>query len=212
MQISRALACRRRLQILRELACQREITPTSLARKLRTPLPMICTHLRRLMNLGLIQRRRSGSWSYCVARSYTLANTFPASVANWLFPLQRNPQGSLAAYAPSASAGSHDAANVRLQALIFEIATAFANVRRLQLLRTLLSVKPALGPQLTHQVHMSPAALIRHGRKLVRRGYMITQRQGMEVYYTLTPVSKSQLHAQFWAMVQAEWKRNGFRS
>lgn len=208
MQVARAVACRARLRILSRLARQEEVAPTALAAELKMPLPVVCVHLRRLSSAGLIQRRRSAAWCYGVARSPYGPQTFSGRVASWLFELLRNPENSLrqcgddAARKPGAAT-----AELRLHDLLFEAATAFANVRRLQILRRLAERGPSDGADLCGALKMSPAALSRHGSKLMRRGYVTAQRHGGGLRYELARTSKTLLHGRLLELVRTEWRK-----
>jgi hypothetical protein len=64
----------------------------------------------------------------------------------------------------------------RLLDVIFDAATAFSNVRRLQLLRFPAERGPSLEASIVGELKMSPAACRRHTDKLLRRG--LVRRQG----------------------------------
>jgi DNA-binding transcriptional ArsR family regulator len=212
VQVSRAIACHNRLRILSELACNREIAPTKLAARLHISLPMICTHLRRLTNVGLIKRRRAGAWSYAVAGGVHSAQAFPATVATWLFHLLRHPQRNLTPISDSLRSTTDASAEPKLHNLLFEVATAFTNARRLHLLRSLAQTGPVAATELEATLKMSRAALNRHGRKLARRGYLTVSCSSAGVHYGLAATSKTSVHAQYLALVRTEWKRQALRS
>jgi DNA-binding transcriptional ArsR family regulator len=208
MQVARTVACRPRLQILSRLARQREIAPTLLASDLRMSLPVLSAHLRRLSGAGLIQQRRSGSWSYGVARSPYGPQAFSGRMASWLFELLKQPQRSLPQCAdPAAGKLSAAEAESRLHEIVFEAATAFTHLRRLFILRCLAESSARDGEELASGLKMSAAALSRHCSKLVRRGYVVATRSGFRQTYGLSRVSKTPIHGKFWEFVREEWKK-----
>lgn len=208
MQVARAIACRPRLQILSRLAREGEIAPTKLATELRMSMPLLSAHLRRLSAAGLIQRRRSGSWSYGVARSPYGPQAFSGRVASWLFDVLKQPQRALQQCGEKAVEELRTAdAELRLHAIIFEAATAFTHMRRLYLLRHLTKDGARNADELASPLKMSKAALSRHGSKLVRRGYLTAETVGLGLSYGLPRTSKTPIHGKLWECVREEWKK-----
>jgi DNA-binding transcriptional ArsR family regulator len=208
MQVARTVACRARLQILARLAREEELSPTALASEMKLPLPAICAHLRRLSAAGLIQRRRSGAWCYGVARSPYGDRAFSGRVASWLFDLLKQPERSRKqCETSSATDPSSSSVEERLHDAIFDAATAFTNVRRLQVLRRLADAGAQDGESLAGSLKMSRAAMSRHGSKLRRRGYVSAARQGTDLFYEIVRTSKTPIHASLWEFVRAEWRK-----
>jgi DNA-binding MarR family transcriptional regulator len=213
MQVARALACRPRLRILSMLVTEDEASPTALARRSRMLLPVVSAHLRRLVAVGLIQRRRSGTWSYAVARSPYGTQAFSGRVAAWLFSVLKNPTQHLPPEASEDPSPSQDGnVEARLHDLIFNAATAFANVRRLLILEHLADEDAHDGDELAAKLKMSRPALSRHTAKLVRRGYVATKRAGHRLRLSLVEHGKTRIHGEFLGLVQAEWKKTRLRS
>jgi len=208
MLVVRAVACMARLRILSRLAHKGELAPTSLARDLQMPLQLVCTHLRRLTATGLIQRRRSGVWSYGVARSPYGKGAFSSKLAAWLFETLKDPTVAIkhcrVAQLRNLSAAQTEA---QLHAIIFEAATAFTNVRRLQILRRLTQGGQASVKTLTAGLRMSESAVSRHMGKLIRRGYVAGMRSGHSFAYNLAKQCKTPVHDNFLKLVRAEWKK-----
>lgn len=208
-QVARAVACYPRLQILSRLARQKELAPTALAADLKLDLTVVSVHLRRLSTAGLIQRRRSASWSYGVARSPYGPQAFSGRMAGWLFKLLARPQTHLRgcdeAITPKLRATDADS---RLHEIVFEAATAFTHMRRLCLLRHLTQGGNHRAEELTSELKISPSALSRHGGKLVRRGYVVAERWGLSLRYRLSATSKTPIHARMWQFVREEWEKN----
>jgi DNA-binding transcriptional ArsR family regulator len=205
-QIARTIACRVRLRMLAQLTTAGELAPTALARALHLPIDAVSAHLRRLSAAGLIQRRRSGTWSYCVASSPAAAGTLPARIAAWLYQALKSPKR---APATGAGARNHTPDLTELQqrqhTVIFEAATAFTHVRRLQLIRRLDGQVTVTAAALTEQLHMSPAALSRHMAKLIRRGYVEVAPMHAVLAYRLTRRCRTPLHEKLFQCVRTEW-------
>lgn len=208
MQVARTLACEARLRILSCLAADQDVSPTALSRRLRMPLPVVCAHLRRLSASGLIQRRRSGAWCYAVARSPYSQQAFSGRVASWLFSMLKQPhqhvsRGDSSGRSPEQAAD----AGTRLCAIVFNAATAFTNMRRLQLLHYFAGGGTAEAEELAAKFKMSRAALSRHATKLIRRGYIETARKGSLLHYSLARSNQTAVHTQLWMLVRAEWRK-----
>jgi len=208
MQVARAVACLPRLRMLSRLARAGELSPTALARELQMPLHLVCSHLRRLTAAGLIQRRRSGAWSYGVARSPYGEHAFSGKLAAWLFESLKTPDRILQHCGVGQLRNlSQTDMQARLHAIVFEAATAFANVRRLQILRRLAQETEVSVETLTVELRMSESAVSRHMGKLIRRGYVAVARSGHSLAYCLAGTPKSLVHATLLEMVRAEWRK-----
>lgn len=204
VRVLRTVACFTRLRILSHAIASGELTLTELARELRARRDVVCLHLARLASAGLIQRRRSGARSYCVARSPYGEQTLSGQVMAWLrdalsattVPTQEHgshPRRDGAATAPEVHRG------------IFEAATAFTNPRRIQVLRRLATGKAATVPALSRELRMSEHAVHRHVTKLIRRGYVLACREGDILAYRLAPKPKTPLHARLYDAVRSHW-------
>ena len=207
VRVLRVLACFARLRILSCLARTHETTPTDIARQLRMRLGLVCTHLRRLTSAGLIQRRHSGVWCYCRAQSPYREEAFSARVTSWVCRVLRKPTRARVArshHAPGPQA--------KLHRTIFDAATAFTNVRRLQILRRLLAEDAVPMRTLSGELHLSPPAATRHLAKLRRRGYVEAVRKGRYMTYRLAEKFKTRLHGELFGIVCAEWAKKEFRS
>jgi DNA-binding transcriptional ArsR family regulator len=208
LRVARTIACMARLRILSALAGAEQVAPTDLARQLGMGLDMVCVHLRHLAAAGLIQRRRSGVWCYGVATSPYGDTAFSGKVARWLFQVLRDPAKALEDCGVGQLCNPPDAdPQTALHTLVFESATAFTNLRRLQILRRLGNGEVLAVAALSAELHMSESALSRHVAKLVRRGYLETSRVGRSLAYRLAPTAKTPLHAAFLEFVQAEWTK-----
>lgn len=207
IRVLRAVACFTRLRILARLAGADEVAPTALARELGLSLDLVCSHLARLASAGLIQRRRSGLYCYCVGRSPYRDGTLSGQISAWVYgglrgttPGARAPgrsarrQGGTADTLPSASD------------LIFDAATALAHPRRLQIMRHLAEAGAADVATLTRDLRMSGRAAERHLDKLVRRGFVRSSHREGRVVYHLAPKARNPLHARLLAIVRAHWR------
>jgi len=213
VRVCRTIACYARLRILSFLAGQQEAAPSVLAAKLRMPLDQVCVHLRRLTSAGLIQRRRSGAWCYCVAKSPYGERTLSGEVGAWLFKILREPSrvienctvGQLRNFQGSDDEG-------RLHRILFDAATAFTNVRRIHLLQQLCSAKAVTAETLTAELRMSASAVSRHMAKLVRRGYAVIEPTTWPWAYRLAGESKTPIHAGLLQLVRAQWSGRKLQS
>jgi DNA-binding MarR family transcriptional regulator len=212
VRVARTLACRERLRLLACLVSEGEKTPTDLAGKMRLTPSALSAHLTKLTTAGLIQRRRSGAWSWCIASSPYGHSTLSGKTAGWI--------GQLFSYAEKAKkdCGLHEVRNcpsaaeaAKLHDLIFESATAFTDLRRLQILRRLVRAGAASGPGLCRDLKMSPFALRRHCDKLLRRGYLI-HLDGPEPIYRLADTFKTPIHAQLWQIVRETLRTEKLRT
>jgi len=213
VRVFRTIACLTRLRILSHLARADEVAPTTLARELGVPLDLVCAHLRRLSVAGLILRRRSGAWCYCAARSPYGSETLSGKTTSWLREALRRPEQVTKNCGPVQVRNSSPAdADARLHRLIFEAATAFGDVRRLQILRR-LARGDAVGVQvLTRELRMSEAAVCRHTAKLIRRRYVNACRVGRCLAYRLAPESATPVHAALLEIVRATWGKEELRA
>ena len=207
VRVARAIACLTRLRVLSCLAKALEKTPTQLSRELGIPINVVSTHLRILTSNGLIERRRSGPWCFCSANSPYRDEAISGAVTSWLRRLLASPAVSSPGGLPDEPNPSPPAeAEERLHALIFEAATAFTNVRRVQLLKLLSQREEADVGTLVKELRMSEHAVSRHARKLIRRGYVQSRPQGGRLLYRLARKPKSAIHAKLLAIVRAQWQ------
>ena len=95
VRIARAIACLPRLRILSCMASADEVMPTDLARELGMSRDLVAAHLRRLSAAALIQRRRSGVRSYCIASSPYAESTISGEMATWLRQILGNPRRAM---------------------------------------------------------------------------------------------------------------------
>lgn len=212
VQVSRTVACRTRLKLLATLAADKELAPSRLAIRLQVSEPQVCAHLRRLSAAGLICRRHSGAWSFAVAQSPYGESAFSGQVARWLFKHLKSPPKL-----DSTGLGEKDKDKAhspldRVERVIFNVATGFTNLRRLQILRHLQRNGNADLEILSMTLKMSPAAASRHVSKLERRGMVLAARQDSRLALRLTTDWKSPLHRDYWEMVSALWQKEKLQS
>lgn len=208
VRIARTIACTTRLRILSYLARADEVAPARLADELGVPAAVICIHLRRLSSAGLILRRRSGVWHYCAAGSPYSKEALSGRIAAWLSDVLKKPARTIKTCGAVQLSESHGQdAEAQLHEVIFEAATAFTNVRRLQILRRLASGDAVAVQALSQELSMSESALSRHTTKLMRRGYLSTDQTGRFLAYRLARRFKSRIHADLFKSVAAEWQR-----
>jgi DNA-binding transcriptional ArsR family regulator len=202
VRLARTLACEERLRVLTKLATEEEQSPSELARNLDITLSVLSEHLAKLSSSGLIQRRHSGVWSYCVAASPYAKSTLSGMTQRWLKELLASPSAALKTCGLGEVRNSSDAAATeQLHRIIFHAATAFTDLRRLQILRHLKSEGHATMESLSRDLKMSLWAVRRHTDKLERRGYISAQKVAGESTYRLTTSFKSPVHQQLWTIV-----------
>ena len=207
VRVVRAVACVNRLRMLAKLAQDGEQAPSQLARDLGMSLPTTCTHLRRLASVGLVERRRSGRWCYCRAGSPYSEAALSGKVSRWLVGALKNPRQTMRNPAVVQLRDSaQDSAESVVIGLVFDAATAFANVRRLQILKRLAESGPADVATLRRELDMSATAVGRHTAKLIRRGYVSATRTGYLLSYRLSRRFKTPLHAALLRIIRAQWR------
>ena len=207
VRATRAMASYPRLRML-SLLTEGEQTPTRLAKALRLPLCAVSQHLRVLVAANLITRRKSGGWCHYRAESPYDATTFSGKLAVWLYGLLK-PQPACEGNHPGLAQVRDDSAAqaAALHRIIFEAATAFTDLRRLQLLRYLGRHQSADAQDLEESLSMSPQALSRHMCKLARRGYVQTQPMGRAVMYRPKRDAKTPIHRRLFEIVRATWEQ-----
>jgi len=206
VRIARAIACISRLRILSAVSRVDEVPPTRLARQIRMSPHLLSAHLRRLSGAGLIQRRRSGGWHYCRSGSPYGPGALSAEMADLLVEVLHDAAQSAEDYGLQQLRNPTSAAlDAAVQGLVFEVATAFTSVRRVQILRWLSAVGTCDAGSLCGELHMSDAAASRHMAKLVRRGYVVGSRSGRRLAYRLAPTCRTPLHARVLDIIRLHW-------
>ena len=208
VRAARTLASLPRLCILSHLARNEEHNPTALARQLKMRLNVVCTHLRVLSTAGLIQRRKSGTWCFYRAESPYSMQAFSGKLTDWIRHLLTSRLGGGENRGPREVRDSRlGREDTELHALLFECATAFTDLRRIQMLRYLSRRGTATVSALMTELSMSRDAVSRHTQKLVRRGYLTSQRgTGRCLTYQLAPSFRTPVHAQMLAIVCSTWE------
>jgi DNA-binding transcriptional ArsR family regulator len=206
VRVARAIASELRLRILSLLAREQEMTPTRLAAELRLPLNVLSLHLRTLTTAGLISRRKSGTWCHYRAESPYDATTLSGKLASWLRSLLASAGRS------GENPGLHEVRDgsavpeARLHESIFEAATAFTDLRRLQILRYLTRQPAATAQEMVEALRLSSQACDRHMQKLTRRGYVQTRNDGQQIVYELNSAAKTAVHGRMFEIVRTSWK------
>jgi len=207
VRIARAVANRRRLHILSRLAREGEKTPTDLKQELNVPINVLSAHLTKLATAGLIQRRRSGASCYCTAKSPFGNQTLSGKMTTWIRGVLREPADVLD------NCGLREVRNLsardiddRLVDIIFDAATAFTDLRRLQILRWLTVHEEATVESFRKELKMSEFAVSRHISKLKRRGYVIADVSGRRQDYRLASRFKTPVHGKMWQIVRKAWE------
>jgi len=214
VRVARVLASYPRLRILEYLAQHGETQPTALAEKLQIPLNTLSAHLRGLTTAGLIQGRKSGPSCHYRLDSPYADNTLSGRMSRWLLKVLGGPEGR------KDHRGLLEVRDDPLPELrpqmhetIFEIATAFTDLRRLQILRHIQTHGPATPNELASELSMSMDAVSRHTIKLRRRGLIASRgRDGRSATYALCSDLKSPIHERMWEIVQATWVERSART
>lgn len=207
VRVLRTVACSARLRILSRLARAAETCPTQLAHELGMEIDMVSAHLARLASAGLVKRRRSGARCYYTAESPYRREAFSGKVTLWLTEALRRPTRTIknCRTVQLGDSGSADP-ETELHNIIFDATTAFANVRRIQILRRLATGEVLAVETLSKELSMSESAVSRHMTKLIRRGYVDACRAGRCLEYRLADKSKTPLYSKLFEIVRSEWE------
>jgi len=214
VRVARVLASYPRLRILEYLARHGETQPTTLAEKLRVPLNTLSDHLRALTTAGLIQGRKSGPKCHYRLDSPYGDNALSGMMSRWLLKVLSGAKGAKNHRGlPEVRDDPSGEVRPHLHEAIFEIATAFTDLRRLQILRHLQTRGPATPNHLANELSMSEDAVSRHTTKLRRRGLIASRkRDGRSVAYALSTNFKMSIHERMWEIVQATWMERSSRT
>jgi len=213
IRLARAIASRPRLRILSHLAQHDELAPTALATELGIPLNAVSTCLRILSAVGLIRGRRSGARCYYAFTSPYREQALSGRMSRWMNHfLRKAPQKKnrgLLEVRDSTAAG----ATASLHATFFEAATAFTDLRRLQILRYLETHAAATVEDLVNRLSMSPDAVSRHTVKLRRRGFLtVKKKEQGRLAFSLAREYKTPVHQVMHKIVAATWSKKQSRT
>jgi DNA-binding MarR family transcriptional regulator len=213
VRLTRTIANYDRLRMLSCLLADGESTPTRLAVHLKIAPNALSTHLAKLANAGLIKRRRSAAWSYCIAESPYAPSTLSGRVFGWLREVLAEPERTLE------NCGLHEVRNSlsekaagEVHRLVFQAATAFTDLRRLQLLRRLASGEDVAVKTLCQDLHMSAWAVERHTDKLIRRGYLASRTTDNVRLYRFTKTFSTPIHEGLWEIIRWAWRKEPLRT
>jgi len=213
VRVARTIASRPRLRILSRLARVKEVNPKALAGKLKTPLNAVSLNLRALAVAGLVLRRKSGAWCYYRAESPYAQDTLSGQLTAWLRALLSAPAQPAKSLGLQEVRDGRARADTRLHDTIFDAATAFTDLRRLQILRYLADNGAATTDKLRRELSMSSQAVSRHTRKLRRRGYVQAGKAGGgAMAYELSSEFKTPIHAEMLRIVHAVSHENQSRT
>jgi len=202
--ICRGIASENRLLILYHLHLQRELPASEIARRAGISRDLASNHLKLLTNLALLHPRRSGAYIYYrLSSARSRAGTFaPLGLIRRAFRDLDwamngwNEAGTLHLSPRIAETSPQDV--TRTFDVVFDAATAFSNVRRLQILRYLTRTAEASSKELQRALNMSANAVSRHLDKLLRRGYVSS---GGENRWSLSREPKTRFHAKLLELV-----------
>jgi len=203
VRLSRAIASRPRLRILSYLAQHGETMPTRLQSELGLPLSAVSQHVRVLSVVGLIRSHRSGVRCYYEFRSPYNEQTLSGKMSRLLRKLLEKPSGSNDCELYKVRNDSPPGAKRTLHDVVFDAATAFTDLRRLQILQHLQTHPQATAQELISQLKMSGYAASRQTAKLRRRGFLASQRiGGKQLSFRLSREFKTAVHAQMLEIVR----------
>ena len=183
--VCRALACDARLLALYALSAGEELASKEIAERVALVPSQASRHLSRLSGVGLLRPRRSGAHVYY----QFLPDELPAlagEVAPLVVRACRESRWATRGWrereilhlAPDTVARLRPGVARSLD-VVFDAATAFGNVRRLQVLRLLLRSGPCGSQTVGRELRMSPWACVRHLGKLWQRGYVRLEGPGL---------------------------------
>jgi len=197
---SRAIACDAKLLIFYHLTKQPELPSSQIARRARLTQDDASHHLAELAKLGLVRRRRAGTWVH-----YSLGLDAPPSTLAGAAGLVRRaclePSWATAGWkerrtlhlAPTTIA-KLPSAQARALDVVFDAATAFTHGRRVMIVRWLRANGPTDAAAIVSSLRMSLQARQRHLEKLERRGYVV---EVAPARWALAPHTKSRFHGEF---------------
>jgi len=176
--VCRAIASDARLLILHELASEQELEAVEIARRTGLTPDDVCHHTQRLRAAALVGHRRSGPRVFCRLTAATRDEWGPRA-AVLVRRACRDPEWATSGWGEDQlvhllpdTARRVGLAAARAFDVMFDAATAFGNVRRLQLVSLLLEAGPCGEEHIVQELSMSRAACWRHADKLLRRGVL----------------------------------------
>ena len=174
----RALACDARLLILYHLALEDELQTSELARRVRTSQDATSHHLRPMAALGFLFQRRSGARVFYrlngsneIRAGFVLGGVVRRALLEPRWATGGWSADRVLHVAPE-TAAKVTRSVLRALDVIFDAATAFTHIRRLQLFRWMGQQGLGTIPAMSTALSMSPLACCRHLDKLRRRGYV----------------------------------------
>ncbi len=176
--VCRALACDVKLRVLYHVSLRKELTVKELAAALHIEKTWISHHLARLASVGLLDRRRSGAHVYYRLGSEATGQPgfVPTELLRRAFVgpgwATRGWPEERAVHLLPATVAAMGKLPARVADVAFDAATAFGNVRRLQIVRRLVEKGACEESRFVTDLSMSPQACSRHIDKLKRRGYV----------------------------------------
>lgn len=214
VRVARALANVARLRLLTAMARSDEVSPTALSAKLKMPLNVVSGHLRVLSTAGLVQRRKSGTWCHYRVESPYSSQTLSGMVSEWIHGILKGSVARGQNRGPREVRDSGRAGDLtEVYGRLFDAATAFTDLRRLQILRHTSQRGQTTVNCMMNELSMSRDAVSRHTRKLARRGYLSFSRtaRGRLVYH-MAESYKSPIHARLFGIVMSTWEASKSRT
>ena len=196
MQLARPLVSFERLQALSRLAVAGGEVSNLPGARTSDVFGLASGHLAKLVMGGLMMGRRFGRGCYCVGDSLSSPAPLSGMAAAWLRKALSTPKRTLGDCADEEIHRlSAEEARTRVHQLVFEAATAFTDLSRLQILRHLVAGGEGTAKALSKELRMAEWAVSRHRNKLVRRGYLSLRSAGRPALYRLAAQFKTPIHA-----------------
>jgi len=141
-----------------------------------------------------------------VAESPYGKESFSGKVTLWLTEVLRRPRRAIkdCGVVRDGDPGSADL-ETELHNILFDATTAFTNLRRIQILRQLVTGQVLAVETLGKDLGLSASAVSRHTAKLISRGYVDSCRAGRCLEFRLARKFKTPLHARLFEIVRSEW-------
>lgn len=90
LKMTKALADKNRLRVVMFLMTQEKLCVCQITEMLELSIPTVSRHMSVLLNAHLVKSRKEGRWVY-----YSLANTFPLLLRQWLMEELSQSEGNL---------------------------------------------------------------------------------------------------------------------
>jgi len=202
----RVIASDARLLILHQLSEVHELAANELAQRTGLAFPFLSNLAKDLAGSELVQRRRSGARVYYrlppepqSSEGFAPIGLLRRALRDTGWATQGWDEAAPLHLSPDV-AGRLPAEVASVLDVVYDAATAFTNVRRLQIVRAMRMAGVCTAIEMETGLRMSAAACRRHMDKLVRRRYAKAEGRGL---WRLSPEGRTPLHAEWMGWVLA---------